>query len=177
MTAPDASTGSPATPAEAGQERESTLPSLSAESQLPIDVSPGFEYLSRPAGEMKETDADWSTWRRHQLLESQARDAVWAPRMETEFRNGIQDSLTAAGLDRQRIELAVVECRSTGCEIQAVGYPEDNRNENADPQMIVPRLVRDRMGTEFDMQQYSMRMSFRPDGRLVYLFQLQRRAP
>src|SRR5882672_9075794 len=33
---------------------------------LPIDVSPGFEYLGKPAAQMKDTDSMWPNWRRHQ---------------------------------------------------------------------------------------------------------------
>jgi hypothetical protein len=144
---------------------------------LPIDVSPGFEYLAKPAAEMSDTDSQWTLWRRHQQLQSEPRDDSWAPRMEAEFRRGIEDALTAAGLDTQRIELPVVECRTRGCEMQAVGYSADNRNPKADFQIIVLSLLREKMGDEFDLQGVILSMSPRSDGRIAFLVQVPRKKP
>jgi hypothetical protein len=144
---------------------------------LPIDVSPGFEYLAKPATEVDDTDSQWTQWRRHQQLQSEPRDDDWAPRMEAEFRRGIQDSLTSAGLDTQRIELSVLECRSHGCEIQAVGYAVDNMNPKADLQFIVQTLLRGPMGDEFERQGFTVSMGPRPDGRIQFLVQVPRKKP
>jgi hypothetical protein len=143
---------------------------------LPIDVSPGFEHLSIPASEMKDTDPMWSTWRRHQQLESEPRDEAWAPRMEAALRSGIQSSLTARGFDTQRIELPVVECRTNRCEIQAVGYPGDQQ-KGIDLQFILPPLVKGSLAGEFDLKGYSIMLSSRPDQRIMFLAHLPRRKP
>jgi hypothetical protein len=142
---------------------------------LPIDVSPGFEFLSKPAAEMKDTDSMWTQWRRHQKLESEPRDEAWAPRMEAALRNGIQSSLMAHGLDAQRIELPVVECRSTGCEIQAIGYEEDSRRGGVDFQAILHPLLNGSLAGEFDISGFGLMMSPRPDGRVTFLTHLPRK--
>lgn len=144
---------------------------------LPIDVSPGFEFLMKPAAEMKDTDHMWINWRRHQQLQSETRDETWAPRMEAALRGGIQDSLTARGLDTQRIELPVIECRTTGCEIQAIGYAEDNMKSGVDLQTVLPPLLAGSLGNEFDLQGYILMMSSRSDQRLGFLVLLPRKKP
>ena len=143
---------------------------------LPIDVSPGFEYLSKPAAEMNDSDGGWFVWRRHQQLQSESRDEAWAPRMEAALRNGIQDSLTALGFDTQRIELPVVECRTTGCEIQAVGYPGDQK-KGVDIQLLLPPLLQGSLAGEFDLDDRSMIFGVRQDQRLIVLTQLGRKKP
>ena len=97
--------------------------------------------------------------------------------MEAALRNGIQDSLTVRGLDTQRIELPVVECRTNGCEIQAVGDSEDNRKPGADLQLILPSLLRGSLGSEFDMEGYRLMMSSRSDRRITFLAQWPRKEP
>jgi hypothetical protein len=161
--------------APAGTQRAASSSPQAMGEALPIDVSPGFEYLSKPASEMTDTDAMWSQWRRHQKLQSEPREESWAPRMEAALRGGIQDSLTARGLDTQRIELPVVECRTNGCEIQAVGYYEDIKKPGVDLQLILPSLLTGSLGNEFDG--YSLMMSSRPDGRTTFLAQLPRKKP
>jgi hypothetical protein len=141
---------------------------------LPIDVSPGFEFLSKPATEMEDTDFMWPNWRRHQQLQGEVRDETWAPRMESALRTGIADALTARGLDTQRIELPVVECRTTGCEIQALGYAEDQR-QRVDLQFIVPALLRESLANEFETQRVRVTMMGRPDQRVGYLVLLSRK--
>jgi hypothetical protein len=155
--------------------RDAASPTESHEAALPIDVSPGFEYLAKPAAEMQDTDSQWTHWRRHQQLQDEPRDDNWAPRMEAEFRRGIQDSLTSAGLDTQRIELSVLECRTHGCEIQAVGYGEDNMKPKADLQSIMFTLLSGPMGDEFDRNGLIISMGPRPDGRILFLVQVPRK--
>jgi hypothetical protein len=157
--------------------QDGDIPLDSLSTALPIDVSPGFEYLAKPAAEMSDTDSQWTLWRRHQQLQSEPRDDSWAPRIEAEFRRGIEDALTAAGLDTQRIELPVVECRTRGCEMQAVGYSADNRNPKADFQIVVLSLLREKMGDEFDLQGVILSMSPRSDGRIAFLVQVPRKKP
>ena len=149
---------------------------------LPIEVSPGFEFLSKPATEMQDTDGRWLEWRRHQELQSEPRDEAWAPRMEAALRSGIEDALTERGFDTQRIELPVVECRTTGCEIQALGYPGDNTKNvgdstknGADLELILPSLFDFNLGREFDMDGSSMAKSSRQDQRTTIFVQLTRR--
>jgi hypothetical protein len=153
-----------------------TVMTPATDEALPIDVSPGFEHLSTPAAEMEDTDPRWSTWRRHQKLQSEPRDEAWAPRMEAALRSGIQDSLTARGFDTQRIELPVVECRTTGCEIQAVGYSGDQK-KGIDLQFILRSLLRGSLASEFDLEGYSIMLSSRPDRRVTILAQLPRKKP
>lgn len=97
--------------------------------------------------------------------------------MEAALRGGIQDSLTSRGLDTQRIELPVVECRTNGCEIQAIGYAQDNKKPGVGLQSILPSLFTGSLGSEFDMQGYSLMTSSRPDQRLGFLVLLLRKKP
>jgi len=141
----------------------------------PIDVSPGFEFLSKPAAEMQDTDGRWFQWRRHRQLQSELRDESWAPRIEAALRSGIQDALTAQGFDTQRIELPVVECRTTGCEIQALGYSGDSVKNGADLEFILSPLLGGNLRGEFDMDGSSMLRSSRPDQRVTIFLQLTRK--
>jgi hypothetical protein len=153
-------------------------PTVAAEAPavaLPIDVSPGFEDLNKPAAEMKDTDPMWPHWRRHQELQSEPRDEVWAPRMEATLRDGIHRSLLAQGLDTERIELSVLECRTNACEIQAVGYPEDNRKPGVDLQIIMFEMLAGTLGDDIDRDAFSISMTVRPDQRLGFLVQLPRK--
>jgi hypothetical protein len=154
---------------------DGVLTSQTTGEALPIDVSAGFEYLSKPASEMKDTDFLWPNWRRHQELQEEPRDEAWAPRMEAALRSGIEDSLTARGLDTRRIELPVVECRTTGCEIQAVGYTQDNGKQGMDLQSILPGLLGGSLGDEFDRDSFGISMSPRSDQRIVFLAFLPRK--
>jgi hypothetical protein len=153
---------------------EAASPSRSMGEALPIDVSPGFEFLSKPAAEMEDTDSQWGNWRRHQKLQSEPRDESWAPRMEAALRSGIQDSLMARGLDTQRIELPVIECRTSGCEIQAVGFSQDNMKPG-DFQTILFSLLGGSLGSEFDQNGFNLTMSPRSDQRITFLAQLARK--
>jgi hypothetical protein len=137
---------------------------------LPIDTSPGFEYLDTP---VPETNSLWPILRRHQQLQSEPRDDAWAPRMEDALRTGIQDFLTAQGFDTQRIELPVIECRSNGCEIQAVGYPEDLGKSPADLQRIFPSLLKGDLGNE--LHEFSALHRSRNDHRVLILVHLSRK--
>ena len=140
---------------------------------LPIDVSPGFEYVNTP---VPETNGLWPILRRHQLLQSEARDDTWAPMMEVALRHGIQDALTEKGYDTQRIELPVVECRSNGCEIQAVGYTDDlGGKHDVDLQRIVPALLKGNLGNE--LENFSALHRTRADGRMTVLVHLSRKRP
>jgi hypothetical protein len=140
-----------------------------------INVSPGFEWLSKPMEEMDDTDGRYLHWRRHQELQGEPRDEAWAPRMEAALRSGIEDGLTELGFDTQRIELPVLECRTTGCEIQALGYPVDSMKNGADLQLILSPLIEARLNDEFDPDGTSMLLSSRPDDRRAILVQLLRK--
>jgi hypothetical protein len=139
----------------------------------PIEVSPGFEFLSTP--DMDDTDGRYLQWRRHQQLQSEMRDPTWAPRVEAALRNGIEDALTAQGFDTQRIVLPVVECRSTGCEIQALQYPADSMKNGADLQLILPPVLSDILGSEIDPDGTNMLLSTRPDERRAIFVELRRK--
>jgi len=122
---------------------------------------------------MKDIDPLRPIVRRHEQLQDEPRDESWAGPMETALRSGIQDSLTAKGLDTQRVELAVIECRTTGCEIQALTYPEDNGKEGVDLQSVLPTLVSGPLKQEFDGFP-QMFLSSRSNGRITVIAHLSR---
>jgi hypothetical protein len=148
-------------------------PTSDADRALPIDVSPGFELLNEKASSLKATDPTKALLLRHEELQSQPRDPAWSERMEAALTKGIRDSLTTRGLGTERIELPVVECRRTGCEIQAIGFVKDNGKPGVDPQMIVPMLLMGPLSS--DLHDSHGFMSSLPDGRLSYIFLLARR--
>jgi hypothetical protein len=53
----------------------------------------------------------------HRSLEREPRDSEWAQRVETDFRDFIDGKPGLANID-----VATIECRTTNCEILAVGY-------------------------------------------------------
>lgn len=153
----------------------SAAPPMPGAQALPIDVSPGFEMLSTPASEMKSTDRHWASWRRHQELQAEPRDEGWSPRIETSMRQEIQNSLMTHGVDADRVEVRVLECRTTGCEMQAVGLMEDDQREGVDVQSIVGNLLKGNLGTEFDSSGPVVTRLRQPDHRTGYLLFLPRK--
>lgn len=139
-----------------------------------IAVAQGFELLSNDANTMKDIDPLRPIVRRHEQLQDEPRDDNWSERTEAALRSGIQDSLTAKGLDAQRVELPVVECRTTGCEIQALVYPEDNGKEGVDLQRILPTLVSGPLKGEFEGFP-NMLIGDRSDGRTTVIVYLARK--
>ncbi|HEV7608540.1 MAG TPA: hypothetical protein VGO61_14440 [Steroidobacteraceae bacterium] len=179
QSAPVADASQPASPGPLTVPRElvnaaSEVPSApNASSALPIDVTPGFEMLNTKTSSLKNTDPRKPLLFRHEELQEQPRDAAWSEQMESTLRNGIQDSLTAHGVDAQRVELPVVECRATGCEIQAIGFREDISKAGVGFQMIVSALLMGPLNSELDNPHGTM--SRLPDGRVSYIVLLGRR--
>lgn len=62
-----------------------------------------------------------------------------------------------------------VECRTSGCEIQAAGYAMDNMKPGVDFQLLLPALLTGSLGSEFDRDGFSLLTSPRADGRLTFL--------
>lgn len=151
----------------------SAIPAALANDALPIDVTTGFELLNTKASSLKDTDPTKALLLRHEELQSQPRDTDWSEQMETTLRQGFQDSLMATGVGSHRVELPVVECRVTGCEIQAIAFREDIRNQGANVQLIVAKLLTGPLGSELDNPHG--RMSGLPDGRVSYIILLDRR--
>lgn len=144
----------------------------------PIDVSPGFETVLAPASDVA-TDRDNPAGipvRQHLKLQAEIRDAGWSDRVESEIRAQVRSELMARGADPQRIELSVVECRTSGCEIQALGYPEDT-GKGRDLQGILPKLMRDQMAADFDAKGLTMMVTSVPDGRMGFIAFLSRKKP
>lgn len=153
-------------------------PSPVAATSLPIDVSPSFEYLSKPASEMKDTDPMWTQWRRHQVLQSEPRDETWAPRIEESVRKSIEKSLTDRGYDTQRMDLPVVECRTQGCEIQASGRIENTQKDFMDLQQVMFSAMAGSLRNEFDDAGGSVLVGMSPDHQqFLYLAHLPRKKP
>ena len=142
----------------------------------PLDVTPGFEPTLAPEKEPSDVSLTQVPLRQHRKLQAEARDEAWAGGAESDIRSLVEKELTAHGLDTHRVELPVLECRSTGCEIQAIGHPEDVRNNRAaDLQFIVPKLFETPRGAEFDRNGTSVMLTSLPDGRVGYVVFLWRK--
>lgn len=150
-----------------------SLPSPVAESALPIDVTPGFELLATRTSSLKDTDPRKPLLLRHEELQAEPRDPAWSPQMEATLLKGFQDLLTEAGVDIHRVELPVVECRRSGCEIQAIGFREDVKDKNTNIQLIVARMLAGPLRSELESPFGTM--SKLPDGRVGYIVLLNRR--
>jgi hypothetical protein len=82
----------------------------------PILVSAGFEkalmaarsgaFAHNPAADM------------HAKVLGEARDDAWAVAAESDTRQFIDDYLTRHGIDRSLIDVPVIECRASLCELQ-----------------------------------------------------------
>jgi len=155
-------------------------PSTAASAVLPadpIDIAPGFEGKFPRSETISDTDFRWPLVRQHEKLQAEPRDPAWSERTETALRQGIEHELTAKGFDTQRIQLPVIECRTTGCEIQAIGFQADNSKPDVDLQMILPRVLTGPLSGEFDRDAYSMSLSDTPDGRIAIIGMLPRKKP
>lgn len=168
-----ANSGTPRTSSELATTAMKSPPIQTDNSALPIDVTPGFEMLNTKTSSLKNTDPRKPLLLRHEELQDQPRDPAWSERMEAALRKGIQDSLTARGVDTQRVELPVVECRATGCEIQAIGFREDIGKAGVGIQRILPALLMGPLNSELDNPHGHV--SSLPDGRVSYIVLLGRR--
>jgi hypothetical protein len=143
----------------------------------PIEIAPGFEGKFPRSETLKDTDGRWPMVRQHEKLQAEPRDSAWSERTEAALRQGIEHELTSKGFDSQRIQLVVVECRTTGCEIQALGFPADNSKPDVDLQMVLPRVLTGPLAGEFEMDDYSISLSGGPDGRIAFVSMLPRKKP
>ncbi len=161
-----------------GSEPVATPPTPAVADALPIDVSPGFEYLAKPASEMKDTDAMWPNWRRHQVLQAEPRDADWAPRTEASIRQSIEKALTDRGHDTQRLDLPMVECRTQGCEIQVTGRIDDPQLDFLELQQVLGMARGGPLRQEFDDESFSAFVGMSPDlKQFLYLGHVYRKKP
>jgi hypothetical protein len=120
-----------------------------------IPISPGFErvLIRRPdSGANLDPAADL-----HAQIAAEGRDTVWADQAEEEIRTYVDGYLDQHGLDRHSIELGVVHCGVTICEIQTQGYQED-----------VGRSVRDWQGVMLELMQGPFSQDFHYVSTLVF---------
>ncbi len=142
-----------------------------------VDVAPGFESILSPDTDWADTDPRSIPVRQHRRLELEARDEAWSGRVEAGIRDSVQQELVAQGADTHRLEMPVVECRTTGCEIQAIGYAEDSLKEGHDLQFILPRIVNGAMASDIDPKKISMMVTSLPNDRLGFIAFLPRKQP
>jgi hypothetical protein len=116
------------------------------------------------------------TLRQHRKLQTEARDEAWATGVEADIRSLVKNDLIAQGLDTHRVELPVLECRTTGCEVQAIAHREDFKLGN-DLQFTMLKMYTGARGEELDRSRALVHFSELPEGRLAYIFFVWRRAP
>lgn len=81
----------------------------------------------------------------------------------------------AQGADPQRTGLPVVECRTSACEVQVIGYPEDTV-EPRGLQVILPRVMRAQMDADFDSRRVTMMVTSVPDGHVGFIAFMSRKS-
>ena len=142
----------------------------SASSKAAIPITPGFEDLLEPSPRTRSRSPS-ATLERHGSLLAEARDEEWAQRIESTIRSFIESRRAADGADTHRIELPVIECRMTLCEVQAIGTASD-ANSPLNVQSLASQMVQGPLASEFgDSSTESFGL---PDGRVGYLVFLTR---
>lgn len=135
-----------------------------------IPITPGFETLLEPSARTRSR-APSVTIEQHERLLAEGRDEEWAGRIESAIRSFFESSLTAQGLDAHRIELPVIECRTTLCEAQAIGAAAD-ANSTLNAQSLATQMVHGPLASDFsDSASDTFGL---PDGRIGYLVFLTR---
>jgi hypothetical protein len=112
-----------------------------------IPIIPGFErfLIRRPDSGAELTPAADL----HARIAAEGRDTAWADHAEEEIKTYVDGYLDQHGLDRHSIELGVVHCGATVCEIQAQGYQEDVGRSVRDWQRVVPELMQGPFSQDF----------------------------
>jgi hypothetical protein len=112
-----------------------------------IPITAGFErvLIRRPdSGASLNPAADL-----HARIAAEGRDIPLADQAEEEIRTYVDGYLDQHGLDRHSIELDVVRCGATLCEIQAQGYQDDVGRTVRDWQRVVPELMQGPFSQDF----------------------------
>jgi hypothetical protein len=138
--------------------------------QTAIPITPGFEPLLEPSPRDRSRSPP-ATLGQHDGLLAETRDEEWAGRIESGIRTFIQSRVTAKGLDLNRIELPVIECRTTLCEVQAIGFAADEDSPRNVKRLAV-EMLHGPLASEFS--ESSTEVIGMPDGRVGYLVFLTR---
>ena len=170
----------PVAPAEARkvQVRESNraeLASVGSAVVPQIEVTPGFESILNPHVVPPDTEVLGVPVRRHLKVQREGRDNTWAPRVESDIRTSVRNELVVQGFDPNGLEMKVIECRSTDCEIQAVGNPPGNY-QVGDFQTVMNKLLSDGglLSADFDKARHLFMMQGLPDNKVGYVVFLPR---
>ena len=108
-----------------------------------VPITPGFERLLARA---PDSIVNYPAATLHARLGAEVRDNAWAAATEDEIKTSVDGYLDQHGFDRHTIEVPVVRCGSTICEIQAQG-PLDGTPR--DWQQVVPYLMQGPFGQDF----------------------------
>jgi hypothetical protein len=136
----------------------------------PIPITVGFEHeFATEDG----ADADLNPVpARHAKLQAEARDPDWADSTEQGIKNTLQDFLDENGIDRHDVELTVVRCGTTMCEIQVVGQADGATH---DWQMVLPQLLQGSLGQDFKLRLTTTMVFGLPDGHDGFVTYLTRK--
>ncbi len=89
--------------------------------------------------------------------------------MEPGIRGYFEKQFAAEGVDPQRIQFAVIECRTSGCEIQAAGPVQDSGKPELDPQVLVRKMILGPFANDFESNNTLMTSTTVADGRIGYI--------
>ena len=136
----------------------------------PIPITAGFEHVFAAEDGV---DADLNpVIVRHAKLQAEARDPVWADSTEQDITTNLQDFLDQHGIDRHDIELPVVRCGATLCEIQAVGQADGSSH---DWQTVLPQLIQGSLGQDFNARNAVTTVFGLPNGQSGFVTFLTRK--
>jgi len=136
----------------------------------PIPITAGFEHVFAAED---GADADLNpVIARHAKLQAEARDTAWAESTERDISSNVQDFLDQRGIDRHDLELPVVRCGATLCEIQAVGQADGSSH---DWQTVLPQMIQGSLGQDFNARNAMTIVFELPSGQSGYVTFLTRK--
>ena len=142
----------------------------------PIPVTPGFEALLSPGEPPPPGTPGALILEQHAKFSTESRDVAWTSRVDGVVREMVEGELLKGGLDPHRIDVSVIDCVDSLCELQAT-MPTEDSLKPYDFQFVVGRAIQGPLANEFDLRGMAIHRHDIPGGRTGYLVFLPRSKP
>lgn len=136
-----------------------------------IPITPGFEQALAPSPGSITNAHDAASV--HERLIAEERDDAWAESMEGQIRTFVDGYFDQRGLDRHTIDLAVVRCGATICEIQSEGMADGSPR---DWQRVGFELIQGPIGQDFNPHEMLISVFTLPNGETGFVTFLVRKS-